>query len=167
MLKARKTDAQARDLVGKIYRQTQLEPQMHQAAQRFITEPALDVMFGFENQILAIANDPANKERYRVETPYFSVAGRMPVAVVDKYADENGNRAAADAFVKFMFSQAGQELAAAHFHRPSDPEVIKKYTKQFPSLGTFTVNELFGEEDAVTQKFFAAGAIFDQQMQQK
>jgi sulfate/thiosulfate transport system substrate-binding protein len=160
----------AREFTAKLYKQTQLDPEMRLSTQRFLKESDIDVLYGWENEILQLMNDPKtpeNKDKYEVVLPSSSIIIEVPVSIVDKYVDERGTRKAAEAFVKHLFSPEGQDIAAQHFNRPQDPEVMKKYERQYPKLNTFTLKEVFGDWDAVMAKFFADGAIFDQQREGK
>jgi sulfate/thiosulfate transport system substrate-binding protein len=163
-------DKAAREFTAKLYKQTQLDPEMRGSTQRFLKESDIDVLYGWENEILQLMNDPKtpeNKDKYEVVLPSSSIVIEVPVSIVDTYVDERGTRAAAEAFVKHLFSPAGQEVAAQHFNRPSDPAVLAKYEKQYPKLNTFTLKEVFGDWDSVMAKYFADGAIFDQQREGK
>jgi sulfate transport system substrate-binding protein len=160
----------ARDFSARVYRQTQLDPEMRLSTQRFLKEPDIDVLFGWENEILQLMNDPQapdNKNKYEVVLPSSSIVIEVPVSIVDKYVDERNTRPAAEAFVKYLFSPEGQDIAAQHFNRPQDPTVLTKYAAQYPKLNTYTLKEVFGDWDTVMSKFFANGAIFDQQLSQK
>ena len=99
--------------------------------------------------------------------PSSSIVIEVPVSIVDKVVDEKGTRPAAEAFVKHLFSPEGQDLAAQQFNRPQNPEILKKYENQYPKLNTYTLKEVFGDWDAVMAKFFANGAILDQQLEGK
>ena len=85
-----------------------------------------------------------------------------PVAVVDKVVDRKGSRAAAEAYLAFLYSPQGQEIAARNFYRPRDPAVAKKYAGVFPHLQLFTVQEMFGGWRAAQAKHFDAGGTFDE-----
>lgn len=170
VIKSGGNEEAARDFTGKVYRQTQLDPEMRLSTQRFLKEPDIDVLYGWENEILQLMNDPQapqNKEKYEVVLPSSSIVIEVPVSIVDKYVDERGTRAAAEAFVKHLFSPEGQDIAAQQYNRPSDPAVLAKHADKYPKLNTFTLKELFGDWDAVMAKFFANGAIFDQQLSGK
>jgi sulfate/thiosulfate transport system substrate-binding protein len=125
------------------------------------------VVPAFALQLMNDPQAPENKDKYEVVVPSSSIVIEVPIAIVDKYVDERGTRPAAEALVKFMFAPEGQALAAEHFNRPQDPAVMAKFADRYPKLSTYRLKEVFGDWDAVMAKFFANGAIFDQQLGSK
>ena len=85
-----------------------------------------------------------------------------PVAVVDKVVDKKGTRAVAEAYLKFLYSEEGQDIAARHHYRPTDAKVAAKYAAQFPKLTLATIDGAFGGWRAATKAHFADGGTFDQ-----
>jgi sulfate transport system substrate-binding protein len=81
---------------------------------------------------------------------------------VDKNVDRKGTRKVAEAYLQYLYSPEGQEIAARNFYRPSDPKVAAKYEKQFPKLTLVTIDNAFGGWPNATRTHFADGAIFDQ-----
>jgi sulfate transport system substrate-binding protein len=94
--------------------------------------------------------------------PSITILAEPPVAVVDSNVDKHGTRAVAEAYVQFLYSPQGQEIAAKNFYRPRSPDIEKRFASQFPATHTFTINELFGDWRQAQAKFFNDGAIFDQ-----
>jgi sulfate transport system substrate-binding protein len=82
--------------------------------------------------------------------------------VVDKTVDKRGTRAVAQAYLEYLYSPEGQEIAAKNFYRPIDPKVAAKYAKQFPKIDLFTVDEVFGGWAKAQKTHFADGGVFDQ-----
>jgi ABC-type sulfate transport system substrate-binding protein len=93
--------------------------------------------------------------------PPVSILAEPPVAVVDTVVDRRGTRQVAEAYLRYLYSPAGQEVAAKHYFRPRDAQVLEKYREQFAPLELFTVDQVFGGWTAAHDKHFADGALFD------
>ena len=83
------------------------------------------------------------------------------MTVVDKYAEKHGTRALAQAYLEYLYSPEGQEIAARHHYRPRDPAVAARHAAGFTKLKLFTVDEVFGGWDAAQKAHFAEGGSFD------
>jgi sulfate/thiosulfate-binding protein len=119
-----------------------------------------DVLINWENELLlALQQHPGE---YEIIVPSLSILAEPTVALVNKNVDRRGTREAAQAYLEFLYSETGQNLAGKHFYRPSNPEILAKYKDQYPDLKLFTIDEVFGGWGPATEKFFADGAIFDQ-----
>jgi sulfate transport system substrate-binding protein len=94
--------------------------------------------------------------------PSVSILAEPPVAVVDKIAARHGTAAVAKAYLDFLYSPEGQEIAARNYYRPRSKEVAAKYASQFPQLTLFTVDEVFGGWQKAQKKHFDEGGTFDQ-----
>ena len=102
------------------------------------------------------------KDKFDIVVPSVTILAEPPVAVVDKVVDRKGTRAAAEAYLQFLYTPEGQEIAAKNFYRPRDPEIAKKYESAFPKVELFTVDQLFGGWRAAQAKHFADKGIFDE-----
>ena len=109
-----------------------------------------------------LAADQINKGQYEVVYPSVSIQAEPPVAVVDKNAAKHGTTAVATAYLQYLYSPAGQEIAAKHFYRPHDAAVAAKYARQFPNITLFTAEKVFGGWDQIQKTHFADGGTFDQ-----
>jgi sulfate transport system substrate-binding protein len=89
------------------------------------------------------------------------------VSVVDKVVDKRGTRAIAQAYLEYLYTTEGQEIAAKHYYRPRLVEIAKKYTKNFAQVKLFTIDQIFGGWPKASKAHFADGANFDQIYQQK
>lgn len=119
-----------------------------------------DVLIGWENEaLLAIREKP--EESLTIVYPSVSILAEPPVAVVDQFALQHGQRPLATAYLQYLYSQEGQEIIARNFYRPRDPEVAAQFAKQYPKIDLATVGD-FGGWSSVQQKFFADGGVFDQ-----
>ncbi|MCC7086605.1 MAG: substrate-binding domain-containing protein, partial [Pirellulales bacterium] len=94
--------------------------------------------------------------------PSSSILAEPPVAVVDKYAETNGTTEVAKAYLEYLYTPAGQKIAAKHYYRPSEPEYVDPAVlKQFPELTLFSVNDVFGSWREANDKHFKEGGVFD------
>jgi sulfate/thiosulfate-binding protein len=118
-------------------------------------------LIAWENEAYLLVNE-MGKDKYEIVYPSVSIAAETPVALVDKNVDKHGTRAAAEAYLAFLYSAPAQEIAAKRFYRPSDAAVAKKFEKAFPKLKTFTVDQTFGGWQNAHKAHFADGALFDQ-----
>ncbi len=120
-----------------------------------------DVLLAWENEAELIANT-LDKGQYDIVYPSVSVEAYPPVAVVDKNVDAHGTRPLAEAYLQYLYSPAGQEIAAKHFYRPRLAAAAQKYAAQFPAIKTFTVEKILGGVAAAQKSQFADGGVFDQ-----
>jgi sulfate transport system substrate-binding protein len=119
-----------------------------------------DVLINWENELLlALKQHPGE---YEIVVPSLSILAEPTVALVDKNVDRKKTREAAQAYLEFLYSEEGQNLAGKHFFRPANPAVLEKFRAQYPDLKLFTIDEVFGGWGPATKKFFADGAVFDQ-----
>lgn len=120
-----------------------------------------DVLLAWENEAhLSLKEFGADK--FDIVYPPSSILAEPPVAVVDKVVDKKGTRAVATAYLEYLYTPEGQEIAAKNFYRPIDPKVAAKYAKQFPAVKLFTIDQLFGGWTKAQKTHFADGGVFDQ-----
>ena len=120
-----------------------------------------DVLLAWENEAYLVTNQ-IGKGQYDIVYPSVSIQAEAPVAVVDKNADAHGTRPIAEAYLNYLYSPEGQEIAAKHFYRPRNPNVAKKYAAQFPAIKLFTAQDILGGVAAAQKSQFADGGVFDQ-----
>ena len=131
------------------------------AATTAFTERELgDVLITFEAETLAVANQ-LGTDKYQPVTPSVSFLSEFPVAIVDKVVDARGSRDAARAYLDFLFTPEGQEVAAANFHRPNDETVAAAHAATFPEIRLVAAEEAFGGWDAIAEEHFADGGLLD------
>jgi sulfate transport system substrate-binding protein len=118
------------------------------------------VLLAWENEAY-LAIDEA-KDKVEIVVPPTSILAEPSVAVVDKTVDKKGTRAIAEAYLQFLYSAEGQEIAAKHHYRPRDPKVAAKYSGSFAKLNLFTIDQVFGGWQKAQQAHFADGGVFDQ-----
>ncbi|HVW75887.1 MAG TPA: sulfate ABC transporter substrate-binding protein [Rhizomicrobium sp.] len=119
-----------------------------------------DVLLDWENEAhLALKESPG---QYEIVYPSRSILAEPPVALVDKNVDKHKSRAAAEAFLKFLYTPQAQEIEAKDFYRPRNPEILAKYKSQFPTISLATVDGDFGGWAKAQSTHFADGGVFDQ-----
>jgi sulfate transport system substrate-binding protein len=94
--------------------------------------------------------------------PPISIRAEPRVAVVDKNVDRRKTRAAAEAYLNFLYTPQAQEIIARHYYRPYQPEVLHKYAGQFQPIEMFTIQQIAANWDDAEQRFFSTGGLFDQ-----
>jgi sulfate transport system substrate-binding protein len=156
------SDAAARDFVTRLYRNVPvLDSGARGSTTTFVQRGIGDVLLTWENEaFLAIAKLGA--EKVEVVVPSRSILAEPPVAVVDDVVDRRGTRAAAQAFLEYLYTPEAQEIAARHHYRPRDPGVAARHAAGFPSVGLVTIDEAFGGWARAQKTHFADGGVFDQ-----
>lgn len=119
-----------------------------------------DVLLAWENEAL-LATRALGRERFEIVVPSISILAEPPVALVDKVVDRKRTRPVAEAYLRHLYTQHGQEIVAKHFYRPRDPEVAKRYAQTFPEVKLVTIDEAFGGWNKAQAAHFADGGSFD------
>jgi sulfate/thiosulfate transport system substrate-binding protein len=155
-------DAKAKDFVAKLFGNVPvLDSGARGSTVTFAERGIGDVLLAWENEAyLSLKEFGAGK--FDIVYPPTSILAEPPVAVVDKVADKHGTRAVAQAYLEYLYSPEGQEIAARNFYRPIDPAVAAKYAKNFPALKLFTIDDTFGGWAKAQKTHFADGGLFDQ-----
>ena len=155
-------EAKARELVAAIYRNVPvLDSGARGSTTTFAQRGLGDVFISWENEaFLAVKEFGADK--LEIVAPSTSILAEPPVAVVDRVADKRGTRKLAEAYLDYLYSPEGQDLAGRHFYRPRATDAAKKYDKQFAKITLFTVDEIFGGWQKAQKTHFADGGVFDQ-----
>jgi len=160
VLKKGGNEAQARELVGKIFKNVPVLDGGGRAATTTFTQRKIgDVLVTFENEVNLVRAEFGDD--FEVVYPSSSILAESPVAVVDKVVDKKGIRKEATAYLNFLYSDAGQEIIAKHYLRPRSDAVFKKYSANFKPISLFTVDEVFGGWRAAQKKHFDDGGEFD------
>jgi len=126
----------------------------------FVQRGIGDVLLAWENEAL-LALREMGRDKVQIVVPSESILAEPPVAVVDRYVDKHGTREVATAYLQYLYSAEGQEIAARHYYRPRDPQVAARYAEQFPPLKLFTIDDEFGGWTKAQAEHFADGGIFD------
>ena len=155
-------DAGAKDFVGKLYKNVLvLDTGARGATTTFVERGQGDVLIAWENEaLLALGEDGGGA--FEIVVPSMSILAEPPVTVVDKVVDKRGTRKIAEAYLRYLYSPEGQDIAARNGYRPRDAGVAAKYASKFPSLPLVTVDEAFGGWQKAQATHFADGGTFDQ-----
>ncbi|NLF16277.1 MAG: sulfate ABC transporter substrate-binding protein [Lentisphaerae bacterium] len=130
------------------------------ATNTFIQRQMGDVLITWENEALLGSRD-LDAAGVQIVVPPLAIRTEPVVAVVDRNVDRRGTRAVAQAYLEYLYSPTGQELAARHYYRPVDADVARRYARQFPALELFTIDEMFGGWAQANRDHFDDGASFD------
>jgi sulfate transport system substrate-binding protein len=127
----------------------------------FVQRGIGDVLLAWENEAFLAVNE-LGKDKFQIVIPSVSILAEPPVSVVDKVANKRGTAAIALAYLEYLYSEEGQEIAARHYYRPRMKSVADRHAGQFPHLDFFTINDLFGGWQKAQKKHFDDGGVFDQ-----
>jgi sulfate/thiosulfate transport system substrate-binding protein len=155
-------EATAKAFVSKLYKNVPvLDAGARGSTTTFVERGIGDVLIAWENEAL-LAIKELGPGKFEVVAPSVSILAEPPVAVVDKVAGKHGTKAVAQAYLEYLYTDVGQEIAAKHFYRPRSAAVAAKYASLFPKLQLVTVDEVFGGWKKAHAAHFADGALFDQ-----
>jgi sulfate transport system substrate-binding protein len=154
-------EAQARELVGKLYRNVPvLDTGARGSTVTFVERGIGDVLIAWENEAL-LSLESFGRGEFELVAPSASILAEPPVSVVDRVVDKRGTREVAEAYLRFLYTKPGQELVAKHFYRPRDESVLAAHASTFPELELFTIDEQFGGWAKAHQTHFADGGEYD------
>jgi sulfate/thiosulfate-binding protein len=155
------SEGKAREFVKKLYDNVPvLDTGARGSTITFAQRSQGDVLIAWENEAYLLEKEFST--RFDVVYPSLSILAEPAVTVVDKYVDQKGTRALAQAYLEYLYSEEGQDIVGKNFYRPVSPKAQLKYAKQFPSLNLFTIDQAFGGWSKATRQHFADGASFDQ-----
>jgi sulfate transport system substrate-binding protein len=155
-------DASARELVKKIYQNVKvLDSGARGSLVSFAQRGIGDVLISWENEAY-LATKELGPDKFDIVVPSISILAEPPVSIVDKVVDKRGTRKVAEAYLQYLYSPEGQELAAANYYRPRDAKVAAKYAGKFANVKLFTIDQVFGGWAKAQKVHFDDGAIFDQ-----
>ena len=155
------SDATAKDFVTKLYKNVPvLDSGARGSTTTFVEREVGDVLLSWENEAYLAINQ-FGKDKFEIVYPSTSILAEPPVALVDKIVDRRGSRDVALAYLKYLYSEEGQQIAAKHYFRPR-LAAAEKYGPNFPQLKLFTVQNVFGGWQKAQATHFADGGVFDQ-----
>ena len=156
------SEATAKEFVTKLYQNVPvLDAGARGSTTTFVERGIGDVLVAWENEAL-LAIKELGPGKFELVAPSLSILAEPPVAVVDKYAGKHGTKEVAQAYLQYLYTDAGEEIAAKHFYRPRSAAVAARYTAQFPKLKLITVDQVFGGWSKAQKTHFADGGVFDQ-----
>jgi sulfate transport system substrate-binding protein len=156
------SEATAKEFVSKLYKNVPvLDAGARGSTTTFVERGIGDVLIAWENEAL-LAIKELGPGKFEMVAPSLSILAEPPVAVVDKVAGKHGTKAVAQAYLEYLYTDAGQEVVAKNFYRPRNAAVAAKYASQFPKVNLVTVNDVFGGWKKAHETHFADGALFDQ-----
>ena len=128
----------------------------------FVERGIGDVLLAWENEALLTLNDPETRSKFEIVVPSISIKAEPPVAWVDKNVAKHGTRKQAEAYLRFLYSPKGQQLAAKHFYRPAEPDKVPAaLLAQFPEVAQVTIDGAFGGWKKTQAEHFGDGGFFD------
>lgn len=155
-------EEKAKEYIGRLYRNVPvLDSGARGSLTTFAERQIGDVLLAWENEAL-LAKHGKDSSRFEIILPSISILAEPPVAVVDRNAEKHGTRAVAEEYLKYLYSEEGQTIAARHFYRPRNAEILKQFESQFLPVTLLTLREIAGTWREAQKKHFADGAIFDQ-----
>ncbi len=155
-------EAKAREFVTKLYQNVPVLDSGARGSLTTFTERDIgDVLLSWENEAF-LATKELGSDQFEIVTPSLSILAEPPVTVVDKVVDKKGTRKAAEAYLNYLYSPEGQNIAGKHFYRPRDPQIATQHAGQFVKVNLFTIDELFGGWQEAQRIHFADGGVFDQ-----
>jgi len=154
--------AKAREYITKVYANVPvLDSGARGATVTFAERGIGDVLLAWESEADLVFKE-FGRDKFEVVVPKQSILAEPPVTVVDKVVDKHGTRKVAEAYLEYLYSPEGQEIAARNFYRPRDAKVAAKYANQFPKINLFTIDDTFGGWTKAQKEHFADGGVFDQ-----
>jgi sulfate/thiosulfate transport system substrate-binding protein len=155
------SEAKAQEFVASVFKNVPvLDSGARGSTTTFVERGIGDVLIAWENEAL-LALKELGPDKFDVVAPSVSILAEPPVAVVDKVVDRKGTRAVATAYLEYLYSPEGQDLAGQNYYRPIDPAAAAKYAKQFPKVNLFTIDQAFGGWAKAQKTHFADGGVFD------
>jgi sulfate transport system substrate-binding protein len=155
-------DDKAKEFVTKLYKNVPvLDSGARGSTTTFVERGVGDVFISWENEAF-LALKELGPDKFEIVVPTISILAEPPVAVVDKNVDKKGTRKVAEAYLQYLYSPEGQDIAGKNFYRPTDEKVAAKYASQFPNINLFKIDEAFGGWANAYKTHFADGGTFDQ-----
>jgi len=154
--------AKAKEFVASLFKNVPiLDTGARASTITFVERGIGDVLLAWENEALLAAREMKEGE-LEIVIPSVSILAEPPVAVVDKVAKKHGTFEVAQAYLQYLYTPEGQEIAARHYYRPRDESVAKRYASQLPAVELFTIDEVFGGWAKAQKEHFDDGGSFDQ-----
>ncbi len=155
-------DAKAKEFVRKLYKNVPvLDSGARGSTTTFVERGIGDVAISWENEAF-LALKELGPDKVDIVVPSLSILAEPPVTIVDKVVDKHKTRAVAQAYLEYLYSDEGQDIAGKNYYRPTKPEIAAKYAKQFPAINLIKIDDVFGGWQKAQKTHFADGGVFDQ-----
>lgn len=155
-------DAKAKEFVSRLFKNVPvLDSGARGSTTTFVQRGIGDVLLAWENEAF-LAVKELGPDKFEIVVPSLSILAEPPVAVVDRVVDKRGTRTAAQAYLEFLYTDVGQEIAAKNYYLPRLESIAAKYAGSFPKVNLFTIDEAFGGWQKAQKTHFADNGVFDQ-----
>ena len=155
-------EAKAKEFVAKLFKNVPvLDTGARGATTTFVERGIGDVLLAWENEAL-LAQKELGPDKFEIVVPSLSILAEPTVTVVDKVVDKRKTRALATAYLEYLYSEEGQEIAAQNYYRPTLDSVAKKYESKFPKVNLVKIDDVFGGWQKAQKTHFADGGTFDE-----
>ncbi len=155
-------ETKAKEFVTKLYKNVPvLDSGARGSTTTFVERGIGDVFISWENEAF-LAQKELGPDKFEIVIPSLSILAEPPVTVVDKFAKKHGTEAVARAYLEYLYSEEGQEIAAKNYYRPTLASIAAKYEKQFPKINLIKIDDVFGGWQKAQKVHFSDGGIFDQ-----
>jgi sulfate transport system substrate-binding protein len=155
-------EAKAKEFITKLYKNVPiLDSGARGATTTFVERGIGDVLLAWENEAY-LAKKELGPDKVEIVVPSLSILAEPPVTVVDKYAKKHGTEKVAQAYLEYLYSEEGQEIAAKNYYRPTLDSVAKKYANQFAKVNLIKIDDVFGGWQKAQKTHFNDGGVFDE-----
>ncbi len=155
-------EAKAKEFVAKVLANVPvLDSGARGSTTTFVERGLGDVLLAWENEAY-LAVKELGPDKFEIITPSLSILAEPPVSIVDKVVDKRGTRKVAQAYLEYLYTPEGQEIAARNYYRPIDKKVAAAHAKQFAKVKLITIDEVFGGWTKAQKTHFDDGGTFDQ-----
>ncbi len=155
-------EAKAKDFIKQLFKNVPvLDTGARGSTTTFVERGIGDVLIAWENEALLITRQ-IDKDHFEIAVPSVSILAEPPVCVVDQNVRKHGTEKVATAYLKYLYSEEGQDIAARHFYRPRNARIAEKYIVFFPTMNLLTIDDAFGGWTKAQAKHFQDGGIFDE-----
>jgi sulfate transport system substrate-binding protein len=155
-------EAKAKEFIGALYRNVPvLDSGARGSTTTFVQRGIGDVLISWENEAF-LALKESGGDQFAIVVPSLSILAEPTVAWVDKVVDRKGTKAVAKAYLEYLYSDEGQDIAGKNFYRPRSAQAAAKYAAQFPQIKLITIDDVFGGWTKAQKAHFADGGVFDQ-----
>ncbi len=155
-------EAKAKEFVTKLFKNVPiLDSGARGSTTTFLESGIGDVLLTWENEAF-LAKKELGSDKVEIIIPSLSILAEPPVTLVDKFAKKHGTEKVAQAYLEYLYSEEGQEIAAKNYYRPTLDSVAKKYASQFPKVNLVKIDDVFGGWQKAQRKHFNDGGVFDE-----